>query len=112
MVRKCDILVAMSQTALNKHLNGLKEDGILLVDKNMVAEVPKLEAKILWVPATSTAEATFKQRIYANAVMLGALTKATRVVSQKAMENAIRDSVPREMLKENLRGFRLGLRLM
>ena len=44
--------------------------------------------------------------------MLGALTKVTRVVSQKAMENAIRDSIPEGMLEENLRGFQLGLRLV
>jgi 2-oxoglutarate ferredoxin oxidoreductase subunit gamma len=112
LVRRCDILVAMSQTALNKHLNDLKEDGVLLVDKDMVKETPELKAKIFWVSATSTAEAEFKRRIYANAVMLGALTKATRIVSRKAMENAIRESVPEEMLEENLRGFKLGLQLI
>jgi 2-oxoglutarate ferredoxin oxidoreductase subunit gamma len=112
LVRKCDILVAMSQTALNKHLNDLKEDGVLLVDKDMVKEVPKLKAKTFMVSATSTAEAAFKRRIYANAVMLGALTKATRIVSQEAMKNAIRNSIPKEMLEENLRGFQLGLQLI
>jgi len=111
-VRKCDILVAMSQTALNKNLNDLKEDGVLLVDKDIVAEVPKLKAKIFWVSATSTAEAEFKRRIYANTVMLGALNKATRIASRKAMEKAIRDSIPEEMLEENLRGFQLGLQLI
>jgi 2-oxoglutarate ferredoxin oxidoreductase subunit gamma len=112
MIRKCDILVAMSQMALNKHLKDLKENGILMIDKDMVKEAPKLKAKSFHVPATSTAEATFKQRIYANIVMLGALAKATGIVSQKAMENAIKDSVHEEMLEENLHGFRLGLKLL
>ena len=111
-VRKCDIQVAMSQTALDKHLKDLKEDGVLLIDKDMVTEVPELKAKIFWVSATSTAEAEVKRRIYANTVMLGALTKATRLVSRKAMEKAIRDSIPEEMLEENLRGFQLGLQLI
>jgi len=112
LIRKCDILVAMSQTALDKNLNNLKANGVLLVDKDMVADVPESKAQIFGVPATSIAEAEFKRRIYANAVMLGALTKVTRVVSQKAMENAIRDSIPEGMLEENLRGFQLGLRLV
>lgn len=112
MVKKCDSLVAMSQTALDKHLKDLKENGILLVDKDMVKEIPKLKAKIFRVSATSTAEAQFKRRIYANAIMLGALTKVTRTVSRKAMENAIRDSIPEEMLEENLRGFLRGLQLI
>jgi len=102
----------MSQTALDKHLKDLKEDGVLLVDKDMVTEIPELKAKIFWVSTTSTAEAEFKRRIYANTVMLGALTKATRIASQKAMENAIRDSIPKEMLEPNLRGFQLGLQLI
>ncbi len=111
LVRKCDILVVMSQTALDKHLDNLKANGALLVDKDMVADVPESKARIFRVPATSMAEAEFKRRIYANAVMLGALTKATRIISRKAMENAIRDSIPEEMLRENLRGFQLGLQL-
>jgi 2-oxoglutarate ferredoxin oxidoreductase subunit gamma len=112
LVRKCDVLVAMSQTALNKHLSVLREDGVLLVDSGLVKEIPKLKVEIFRVPATKTAEAKFGRRIYANVVMLGALTKATRIVSRKAMENAIKDSVPKEMLKENLRGFQLGLKLI
>jgi 2-oxoglutarate ferredoxin oxidoreductase subunit gamma len=111
-VRKCDILVAMSQTALDKHSKELKENGVLFVDKDMVIEVPELKAKIFWVSATKTAEAKFKRRIYANTVMLGALAKATRIVSRKAMETAIRDSVPEEMLGENLHGFQMGLQLV
>jgi 2-oxoglutarate ferredoxin oxidoreductase subunit gamma len=113
LVRKCDILVAMSQTALDTHLNVLKEkDGVLLVDSGLVEKIPRLKVKIFRVPATETAEATLKRRIYADVVMLGALTKATRIVSQKAMEKAIKDSVPKEMQKENLRGFQLGLQLI
>lgn len=111
-VRQCDILVAMSQPALNQYLNNLKENGVLLVDKDMIKTIPKLKAKIFQVPATSAAETELKRRIYANSVMLGALTKATMIVSQKGIENAIENSVPKEMLKENLRGFRLGLQLI
>jgi len=112
MVRRCDILVAMSQTALDKNLSDLKENGTLLVDKDMIEKIPKLKVRILQVSATSTAEAEFKRRIYANTIMLGALTRATKIVSRKAMEKAIRDSVPKEMLEENLRGFQLGLQLI
>lgn len=111
-VRQCDILVAMSQPALNQYLNNLKENGILLIDRDMIKKIPKLKTKIFQVPATSTAETELKRRIYANTVMLGALTKATKIVSREAIENAIENSVPKEMLKENLRGFRLGLQLI
>lgn len=110
-VRKCNILVTMSQNALNKHLDDLKENGILLVDRDKVKEVPKVEAKIFSVPATRIAETELKSRIYANAIMLGALTKITGIVSEEAVKKAIVDSVSKETKERNLEGFEKGLGL-
>lgn len=110
-VRKCDILVTMSQNALNKHLDDLKENGILLVDRDKVKEVPKVEAKVFSVPATRIAETELKSRIYANAIMLGALTKITGIVSEEAVKKAIVDSVSKETKERNLEGFGKGLGL-
>lgn len=108
VVRKCDVLVAMSQSALDKHLKGLKENGILLVDEDMVKEVPIIEAEVFKVPATRIAEAELGSRIYANVIMLGALTKITGMVSIRAVEKAIIDSVPKEAKEKNLEGFKKG----
>ena len=110
-VRKCDILVTMSQNALNKHLDDLKENGILLVDRDKVKEVPKVKAKVFGIPATRIAETELKSRIYANAIMLGALTKITGIVSEEAVKKAIVDSVSKETKERNLEGFGKGLGL-
>ncbi|MCK4320443.1 2-oxoacid:acceptor oxidoreductase family protein [Candidatus Bathyarchaeota archaeon] len=110
-VRKCDILVTMSQNALNKHLHDLKENGILLVDRDKVKEVPKVKAKVFGIPATRIAETKLKSRIYANAIMLGALTKITGIVSEEAVKKAIVDSVSKETKETNLEGFKKGLGL-
>ncbi|MFQ6081330.1 MAG: 2-oxoacid:acceptor oxidoreductase family protein, partial [Candidatus Bathyarchaeia archaeon] len=107
-VRKCDVLVTMSQSALDKHLKDLKESGTLLVDEDMVKEVPKIEARVFKVPATRIAEAELGSKIYANVVMLGALTKITGMVSRRAVEKAIVDSVPEEVKENNLEGFKKG----
>jgi len=111
-VRKCDILVTLSQNALNKHLDDLRENGILLVDRDKVKEVPKVEAKVFSVPATRIAETELKSRIYANAIMLGALTKITGIVSEEAVKKAIVDSVSEETKERNLEGFGKGLGLV
>ncbi len=110
-VRKCDILVTMSQNALNKHLDDLKENGILLVDRDKVKEVPKVKAKVFGIPATRIAETELTSRIYANAIMLGALTKITGIVSEEAVKKAIIDSVSKETKETNLEGFGKGLGL-
>jgi len=111
-VRKCDILVTMSQNALNKHLQDLKENGILLVDRDEVKEVPKLKAKVFSIPATKIAETELKSRIYANTIMLGTLTRITGVVSKEAVKKAIVNSVSKETKETNLEGFEKGLGLV
>jgi len=111
IVRKCDILVAMSQSALDKHLKDLKENGILLVDRDMVPQVPSVKAKVFKIPATKTAETELKSSIYANVVMLGALTTITGIVSNEAVEKAVIDSVSEEAREDNLNGLKKGFEL-
>ena len=108
-VRKCDVLIAMSQSALDKHLKDLKEGGILLADEDMVKKIPEIKAKIFKIPATKTAETELKSRIYANVVMLGALTKITGMMSKESTEKAILASVPEETKESNLKGFKKGI---
>ena len=111
-VRKCDVLVAMSQSAVEKHLKDLKEKGTLIVDEDMVERIPKTKAKVFRIPATKTAEKVLKSRLYANVVMLGALTKITGIVKEEAVEKAVTDSVPETAIEANIRGFREGLKLV
>jgi len=111
-VRKCDILVAMSQNALEKHLEDLKEKGVLIVDKDKVEHIPETKAKVFKIPATKTAAKLLKSRFYANVVMLGALTKITGIVKEDAVEKAITDSVPESLREANISGFREGLKLV
>jgi len=112
IVRKCDILVAMSQTALEKHKKDLKEDGVLVVEEDMVNVPPDVQAKVLKVPATKTAEVELKSKIYANVIMLGALTRITGLVSKDAVIKAIGDSVSKEAKEKNINAFRIGLQII
>jgi len=108
-VRKCDILVAMNQEALNKFLKDLKENGKLIVDSTNIETIPSTKAKIFKIPATEIATKAFGQAMYANMVMLGALTEITRIVAVKSMERAIKDSIPENTLNENLDASKKGI---
>jgi len=112
IVRKCDVLVAMNQAALEKNRKDLEEDGILLVEEDMVNVPPDVKAKVFKVPATKTAEAELESKMYANVVMLGALTRITGLVSQKAVEKAIVDSVSKEAQEKNINAFRIGFQII
>jgi len=109
-VRKCDILVAMNQESLDKHLSALRENGVLIVDSS-VEKIPETKAKVFKVPATETAKKTFGDSMYANMIILGALTKITKLASEKAIETAIQESVPEKTIETNINAFRKGLQL-
>jgi 2-oxoglutarate ferredoxin oxidoreductase subunit gamma len=112
MVRKSDVLVAMSQTALDKHLKDLKETGTLIVDTDTIKEVPSTSAKVFRVDAAKKAETELKSRMYANMVMLGAIVKITRLVTNSAVEKAIQETFSGEAAEKNITAFEAGLDLI
>jgi len=111
VVRKSDVLVAMNQTALDRHLNNQKEGGIIILDATMIKEAPSVKAKVFTVEATRIAETEFKSRIYANMVMLGAITRISKLVTPAAVEKAIEDTFTGEAREKNTAAFRAGLNL-
>ncbi len=109
MVRKCDILVAMNQESVNNNIRDLQEGGTLLIDSTSVKDMPETKAKIYRIPATQIAETSCGEKLYANMVILGALAKLTRIVSEKSMQEAIRTSVPNKALDMNILAYQKGL---
>jgi len=109
-VRKCDILVVMNQESLDKHLQYLKEDGMLIVD-DTVEKIPETKVKVFKVPATETAKKIFGDSLFANMVILGALTKITKIASEESMEKSIRESVAEKTIEANINAFKKGLQL-
>jgi 2-oxoglutarate ferredoxin oxidoreductase subunit gamma len=112
VVRKCDVLVAMNQEALEKYLKDLKKDGVLIVDSTYVKKIPQTEAKTYRIPATEEAEKAFKAKIYGNMLMLGAITKITRLISVKAMTKAIEDTLGEKNADTNKQAFKRGRELI
>ena len=111
MVRKCDILVAMNQEAVEKNIKDLKEDGILLVDSNTVKKVSETKAEIFKIPATEIAEKMFGTKIYVNMILLGALTNITKLANEKSFKRAIKETVSTETININLCAYKKGLTL-
>jgi 2-oxoglutarate ferredoxin oxidoreductase subunit gamma len=110
-VRKCDILVAMSQESLNVLIKDLKENGMLIVDSTNVADMPETEAQVYKIPITETAKKRFGEAFYANMVMLGAFTRITNLVSREAMEKTIRENVSKRTVETNIKAFQKGFEL-
>lgn len=103
------VLVAMSQQACNTYLPSLAEDGILIVDEDLVEppEVPPT-VQVYRVPATRLAE-EMGFGMCANIVMLGFLVGVTGLVSLDALRKAVETSVPGGTAEMNLQALARGL---
>ncbi|NIM57811.1 MAG: pyruvate ferredoxin oxidoreductase [Candidatus Aminicenantes bacterium] len=103
-----EILVSMSQEAYEKYEPELRDDGLLLIDKDLVkAKPPRGKIKSYSIPSTRFAE-ELGNRIIANLVMLGFFTAVTRVVSPEAMKKALPGLVPGRFLELNIKAFDKG----
>jgi 2-oxoglutarate ferredoxin oxidoreductase subunit gamma len=108
IVRKCDVLIAMSQETLEKNVKDLEENGTLLVDSSIIRDIPETSARVFKIPATQTSEKDFGEKLYANMIMLGALVKTTSIVSSNALENSIRDTVTKKAVSVNIEAYMKG----
>ena len=115
LAERVDILVAMSQSALNKYLERLRPGGTLIIDPELV-DVPAAYTggqggkSLAQVPATRIAS-DLGARIAANMVMLGFLQQATGILSKDALTDTIRDNVPSRFLEVNLEAAAQGMAL-
>ncbi len=103
-----DILIAMSQEAYEKYEPELKEDGILLIEEDLVKPHPiRDNIKQYAVAATRIAE-KLGNRLYANFVMIGFIVAITKVVPKQALIDAIPGTVPDRLLQKNIDAFEQG----
>jgi len=103
------VMVIMSQEAYEKYTAGLDPEGTLIVDGDLVdmKTLPPPVDRVYSIPATRLAQ-ELGRKIVANVVMLGAFTAISRVVSRRAMLEAILASVPPRTKELNERAFTLG----
>jgi 2-oxoglutarate ferredoxin oxidoreductase subunit gamma len=107
-VTRPDIMVTLSQDAYAKFGPELKEDGILIIEQDLVKpkDVPKT-MKVYSVPATRIAEELGRKMVL-NIVLVGFFTAVTKLIGLDAMRQAVRTSVPAGTEELNLKAFDRG----
>jgi len=107
-VEQPDILIAMSQEAYLEYVDDLKENGILIVDPDLISnQKTNLPAKVYEVPATRIAE-ELGMKIAGNVVMIGALTAITNLLNAEHVRESIKRNVPKKFIEVNLDAFQQG----
>ena len=111
---KCEVV---SNEALIKYIVDLKDNGILIVDpgttdvEDVRDFIEEHNIEVYEAPATKTATDEIGLKIVANIVMVGAITKITKVISKEAAIKAIEASVPKGTEEKNVAAFEAGYAL-
>ena len=117
-VQSPDILVAMSNEALIKYIVDLKDNGTLIVDpgttdvEDVRDFIEEHNIEVYEAPATKTAMEDIGLKIVANIVMVGVITKITKIISKEAVIKAVEDSVPKGTEKKNIQALEAGFDLV
>jgi len=107
-ITKPEVLVSMSQEAYEMYERDLTDDGILIIDSDLVKpRPPRGKIKMYSIPSTRFAE-ELGNRITANLVMLGFFAAVSRVVSADAIKKALPGLIPSRAMDLNLKAFDKG----
>lgn len=105
VVEHADFFVAFSQSAYKKFYD--LASGLILYDPDMVTNVqPRDPERHIRVPATALSKERFNNPLFANSIMLGALTHLARL-DAGAVRAAMLEVLPR-FHDENTKAFALG----
>ena len=111
-VTEADILLALSQDAVDKYFTLMKDGGSLIADDMYVERIPETENSVLTVPILRTAIEQFGNPIFASVISLGVIVKYTGVVSREAIIAAVLSRVPKGTEEKNKAALEAGWNLV
>ncbi len=106
-IRHPDIFVVMSNDGYEKYASELKDDAVIVYERDLVHPEPRPGQRAYGVPSTRIAEKLGRALIQ-NIVMLGFFGAVTRIVPRDEMREAVRNSVPAGTEALNLKAFDAG----
>ncbi len=107
--RKLDILVGLSQKAVDTYLNDLKVRGLAVIDSFYVRECP--HARTICLPLTETARRELGRELFTNILTVGAVARITGLIKLDSLKQAVARRVPEQFLKINQQALELGWHL-
>ena len=110
-VRQADVLLAMTQQALNTYGHMLDDNGLLVVDEILVKDVPNRFKNVFKAPFSTLASKLLDNPIVLNIIALGSLAAIAKVVSREALIRAVLDHVPPKVLVQNRIAVDLGFKV-
>tara|TARA_B100000315_G_scaffold254646_1_gene296161 strand:- start:694 stop:1320 length:627 start_codon:yes stop_codon:yes gene_type:complete len=97
-VMSADILLCMTQEAMDKYAASLNKDGLLVVDETFVNKIPPGFKNVFGAKISTAAIKVLDTRIVANIIALGCIAAITNIVSREALIKTVLHLVPDKAL--------------
>lgn len=106
-----DVLTATEPSMLNMYIEDLKSGGLLILDSDLASyDSTRRDILVNRVPTLKTAE-SLGERLATGVIMVGTISAMTRIVTQKALLEAVKISLPSSAQDVNFEAVRLGMKL-
>jgi len=105
-----DLLLALTQEAADKYYPHLREEGILVVDSEIVRQLPPFKT-IYSLPFTQTAREKIGTTIVANVISAAALIVVSGICKTESFQNAVLNRAPRGTESKNELACKLGFEM-
>ncbi len=110
-----DFFLSLAQSSFDKYGADLTGDVIILVDKNLVPNVPDHHRTVYRFPFVEVAKNELGNTVLSNIIALAVMVELTTVVSREALWQAIKARVPKKYIELNKqamdRGFKIAAQL-
>ena len=108
VAEKKNLMVAMFQTAYEKYIPTLADDGVLVIDPQLVTDLTRPIANTFAVPATQIA-VDLGNRMAANMVVLGFLAECLGILKEEDLLETVREEVNPRFVELNVQAVKAGI---
>ncbi len=106
---KLDLLLCLTQESCDTYHQALKEDGILIVDCDLVGQLPACDVHAF--PFVQLARDRIGTPVVANVIALGTIAGLTRIVSKRGLLEAVQRRAPKGTEEKNVQALEIGFEL-
>jgi 2-oxoglutarate ferredoxin oxidoreductase subunit gamma len=99
-----DVLVCLSEDAVNKFSSEVRDDTIIVLDSSSIDKALPPRGRVIWLPITQTA-IDAGGKMAANVVALGVVNELCRAVDSASLREAILHRVPAKYRDLNVRAL-------
>jgi len=110
-VIKADILLAMTQEAVDEYAGMVKPDGLIILDTTFVKQPPESAARVVQYPFTLETKKRLGTELPTNVVALAVLAALGNLARKESLQQAISALTPAGKRELNLNALNFGYEL-